>query len=157
LANAIDIVRNKKAPLVLKARRSFLRRREAYSVMRALVEEKIEELEEDLEGFGEYREILLPTLDGLKELRSSLERQRDAFVGTHDPEVGERRGAEWHKAAHFIARNVEDALRLAGHKKISKEKGGPFVSVVKGALDLAGQARAPGAVASVLRKRVPSK
>lgn len=152
LANMIDIVRNRKAPPVLNADKIFRRRREHYAAMHRSVKELIEEL-------GQHPDVYSMRLGGLQELKKVLEGQREAFLGFIDPERGERRGAEWHKAAHLIARNVEAALRAAGYtqsrrsKKISRDRSSPFVLVVRDALKLAGlKERTPDAIAAVLAK-----
>lgn len=152
LANAINIVRYQKPPPVLNANRAFRRRREIYAAMCGSVAKLIEQL-------AEYPEFVSLRLDRLKTLQKVLEDEKEAFLGVQDPQVGQRRGAEWHKAAHLLSNNVEEALRLADRrrkyrgKKISRDKGGPFVLVVQEALIMAGMGeRTPEAIAAVLAK-----
>lgn len=120
--------------------------------MSGSVEKLIEQLEE-------YSELVAPRLRRLKTLQKVLYDEKEAFLGVQDPQVGQRRGAEWHKAAHMIAGYVEEALRLADRRKkyqgkeISRDKRGRFVLVVQEALKLAGmKGRTPEAIAAVLAK-----
>ncbi|WP_300779434.1 hypothetical protein [Enhydrobacter sp.] len=89
----------------------------------------------------------------------ALEAAKDELLAPANPLAGERHGAEWHWPARYLARYVEEAVRAADHqkkyhnKKVSRAKGGPFVLVVCGALELAGLRRPePEAVAAALAK-----
>jgi hypothetical protein len=90
--------------------------------------------------------------------RKSLKTAKDALLGVPNPLAGERKGAEWHWPAHYLAQFVDEALWLADRKKFqkkraSRDKGGRFVLVVRDALELAGFNKfGPAAVAAVLQK-----
>ena len=151
LANIIDIVANRDPPPVLNADRSFRRRREIHAAMTKSVAELIEDLQE-------HAELFVSRLAGLRKLKKVLEQEEETFLGFRDPQIGERKGAEWHKAAHLIARYVETTLWAANAqthtgKRMSRDKHGPFVLVVRDALVLAGQQeRTADAIAAVLAK-----
>jgi hypothetical protein len=150
LANAIDIVRNK-APLPVKnATPHYRDRRRLVDAMSKLIEEQIES-----QQFGGLR---LPPLVRLEELRKAFEAAKAPLLAPAHPLAGERKGAEWHLPAHYLAGYVEETLRTADRRKylnksISRDKRGRFVLVVGGALDLAGlKDLTPDAIAAVLKK-----
>jgi hypothetical protein len=94
----------------------------------------------------------------LEELEALLERTTPALLSPFDPLAGKRDKAWWHKAAHLIADRAESALVLAGHKKISKQKHGPFVKLVAGLLELATDSVfQPETVAHAIRKSSASE
>jgi hypothetical protein len=105
-----------------------------------------------------HPEIFSHRIKELQKLEQALEDQKEAFLGLQDPELGQRKGAEWHKAAHLIARYVESTLWAANPekyegKRISRAKHGAFVLVVRDALVLAGQKeRTADAIAAVLTR-----
>lgn len=150
LANTIDVVRNQNAPPILNASKTFRRSQEVYSAFQRLMNDRLEALER-------YPGVSLSRVADVKALRKALEGEKKFLLGYPDPEIGTRRGSEWHKAAHLIARSVEEALRLVTpgyrNKRISRSKHGPFVLVVRDALMLAGlKERTPEAIAAVLAK-----
>lgn len=149
LANAIAVVRNHDLPPVKNAVASYRRRRKAFEAITRLVEEQIK---------THYPWLRLPGLVHLEQLQVALEAAKDELLAPANPLAGERHGAEWHWPARYLARYAEEAVRAANHKKyrnkkVSRAKGGPFVLVVCGALELAGLKRPePEAVAAVLTK-----
>jgi hypothetical protein len=150
LANAIDIVRNKEPLPVKNATPRYRDSRRLVDAMSKLIKEQI-----DSQQFGGLR---LPPLVRLEELQRALDLAKTALLAPAHPLAGERKGAEWHWPAHFLAGYVEETLRAANprkyrDKKISRDKRGGFVLVVGGALKLAGlDEQTPDAIAAALKK-----
>ena len=147
LANAITIVANSASLKANNERKGFRERRAIYNSMLRLVHKQ--KAAQHIEG------LRLPGYVSLEVLEEALVRAKDSVLAPFDPLAGERRGAGWHKAARFMAPHAEAALRAAG-RTVSRDKRGPLVKVIAGALELAGQGgRTDEAVAGALADLPP--
>lgn len=145
LTMAINNVRRAPKPETLNATLGYAERLAAHSAISRLAAKRVEKLRK-LVPSG----VSLPHLVDMEALVEALALSRDAFLGA-DPLAGTRAGAEWHRVARYLAPFAMHALERVG-KKVSFEKGGPFVNLMADALKLAGQGRRePAAISKALK------
>jgi hypothetical protein len=148
---ALVAVLNQPVPEANNSKAGFRRRLGIYNSMLRLVQEQKKVLD-PFDG-----DLRLPSLLKVEKFEKQLEAAKEDLLHPYDPQAGLRKGAEWHKPARYLACKAEEALRLAGHKRISKDKHGPFIGLICDALVLAGQdganGRAPETVAAALAQK----
>jgi hypothetical protein len=145
LAIDINTIRNSPIQKVKHADKGFAARRATFLAMEKLTHEQL------ARACNESRGLRLPGLISLEILEKALREAKDALLSPYDPLAGERAGSEWHKPARYLASQIEETLLMAGHNKVSRDKRSRFISVVRGALALAGQGEhEPAAIAAAL-------
>jgi hypothetical protein len=144
--NAINAVLNQPTPPSNHSKKGYRRRLATYNAMLRLVREQ-KKAHDILPG------LRLPSLIIVEQYEEQLQGAKYELLHPYDPLAGDRKKAEWHKPARYLAKYAEHALTLAGHKTIPKTKRSSFVRLICDALELAGQpCRTPEAVAHALAK-----